>query len=201
MAAGALLPCRGIIKAEWMPAVQQSAPETLSGASDVLELGRSYWEVDIEADFRSRSDFDEWSVFLAERDGADFTFTMPRFFRQKPGDPLIVSDAGLAVPSINVGTRQISITGAGTGTAKVGDMVSYRTADNGYYIGIVRADATPAAGTIILDVWPEPQYPHATTTTPRRIEALGEFRIDGSVKWTERSRRRGVSFTARQVIR
>jgi len=201
MSAGALLPCRGIVKSEWVPTVQQTTPETLSGSVDVLELGRSHWTVDFEFDLSRRSYFDDIAVFMAERDGSDLTFTAPRHFRKFPGDPLITSDVGVALTSVSSASRTVTLSGVGTGQATKGDMISYRTASNGYWTGLVRADATPAAGSITMSVWPAPVAVHATTPAPRRIEALAEFRIVGAVKWSELAKRRSVSFTGRQVIR
>lgn len=201
MATGDLIPCRGIVKAEWTPVVQQAAPETLAGASDVIELGRSYWEVDFEVELSRRSYFDEWVAFLAGRDGADFTFTAPRHFRKNPQDSSITSDASLTLNSVNISGRTITLGGAGTGQAKRGDMLSYRTASSGYWVGVATADASPSGGVVTIPVWPAPMTPHATTKSPRRIEALGEFRLDGAPRWQETARRRKVSFKAKQVIR
>jgi len=201
MSAGELIPCRGIVGAEWQPVNQQAAPETLAGESDVLELGPSYWVVDFEVECPTREDFDTWSAFLARRSGAAVTFTAPRTFRKLPRDPLILSDSGVSLPVVNSSGGTITLSGVGTGKAYAGDMVSYRTANNGYYIGQVQYDATPSGGSITLSVWPEPMAKHATTPSPRRIEALGEFRLDGAPRWSGEWRRRGVRFTAKQVIR
>lgn len=201
MSAGALLPCRGIVKAEWTPTVQQTTPETLSGNTDVIELGASFWSVDYEVDLPKRADFDEWAVFLAERDGADFTFTAPRTFRKYPGNGAIVSDVGVSVSAYDPTARTVTFAGVGSHQARLGDMISYRTLGLGYWTGIVRANATPIAGSVVMSVWPKPVAPHATLAAPRRIEALAEFRITKEPKWTEAGRRRGVSFSAKQVIR
>lgn len=201
MSAGALIPCRGIVKAEWTPTVQQAAPETLSGESDVIELGRSYWALDFEVELSRRSYFDEWAVFLAERDGADLSFTSPRHFRKYPADPLAFSDGSLTLIGVDQSARTVSFGGVGTNIATRGDMISYRTAGNGYWVGMVRYDAIPAGGTVTMPVWPAPVAPHPTTPTPRRIEALGEFKIDGDVRWGERAHRRTISFKAKQVLR
>jgi hypothetical protein len=201
MSAGALLPCRGVVKSEWVPTVQQTAPETLSGNTDVLELGRSHWTAEFEFDLSRRSYFDDVAVFLAERDGADLTFTSPRHFRKFPADTSISSDAGVTVSAVNIASRTVTFGGVGTGKATAGDMISFRTVGNGYWTGLVRADATPVAGVVTMSVWPAPVAAHSVTPSPRRIEALAEFRIVGEPKWNEQARRRGVSFTARQVIR
>lgn len=201
MATGDLIPCRGIVKSNWQPIVQQAAPRTLSGASDVLELGRSFWSVEFEFDLPKSADYDAIFAFLAARDGADFTFTSPRHFRKFPADKSITSDASLTLNSINASARTITLGGAGSGLAKVGDMFSYRTAANGYWVGVATVDASPSGGVITIPVWPEPMTPHATTKSPRRIEALGEFRIDGEPRWNEKGRRRSVSFSAMQVVR
>lgn len=201
MSAGELIPCRGIVGADWQPVNQQATPETLSGESDILELGPSYWVVDFEVECPTREDFDTWSAFLARRSGAAVTFTAPRTFRKLPRDPFILSDAGVSLSSIDAPARQITLGGVGTEAAFVGDMVSYRTANGGYYIGQVQQDAVPAGGSITLSVWPEPMAAHATTPSPRRIEALGEFRLDGAPRWSGEWRRRGVRFSAKQVIR
>lgn len=201
MIAGEFAPERGIVKAEWKPIVQQSAPSTLSGASDVLELGPSYWEVDIDVDCPKREDFDTWSIFLAGRDGADWTFTMPRAFRKFPRDRSVQSDAGLSLNGVNAAARTITLAGAGTGKISPGDMLSYRTAASGYWIGTAKAAATPVGGVVTVPVWPAPMTPHASAREPRRLYALGEFRLIGEPRWREGARNRSVSFKARQVIR
>lgn len=201
MATGDLIPCRGIVKAEWAPIVQQAAPNTLSGASDTIELARSFWSIDFEFTLPKRADFDAIAAFLAERDGADFTFTSPRHFRSLPADRSITTDVGLTLTSVDSSARLITLGGAGTVKANVGDMLSYRTAAGGYWVGVVRAPATPVGGAITVSVWPEPMAPHAATPAPRRIEALGEFKLDSKPRWGEKGRRRSVSFTAKQVVR
>lgn len=201
MSAGELIPCRGIVGADWQPMNQQATPETLSGESDVLELGPSYWVVDFEVECPTREDFDTWSAFLARRGGAAVTFTAPRTFRKLPRDPSVLSDSGVSLTSIDIGARTITLGGVGASKAYAGDMVSYRTLGGGYYIGQVQADTTAVGGSITLLVWPEPAAKNAVAPLPRRIEALGEFRLDGAPRWSGEWRRRGVRFTAKQVIR
>lgn len=201
MSAGELIPCRGMVKADWEPIEQQAAPETLSGDADVLELGRGYWVVNFEFELPKREDFDAISAFLARRRGAAVTFTAPRFFRKLPRDLSITSDAGLSSVVINASGRTVTFTGVGSGDAYAGDMISYRTLANGYYIGQVQYNAEQSGGSVTMSVWPEPMTPHASTPSPRRIEALGEFKLDGLPKWSGEGRRKKVSFKAKQVIR
>lgn len=201
MSAGELIPYRGMTKADWEPIEQQAAPETLSGDADVLELGRGYWVVNFEFELPKREDFDAISAFLTRRQGAAVTFTAPRFFRKLPRDLSITSDAGLTVTGLSKSSRLVQFTGVGASKAYTGDMISYRTVADGYYIGQVQADVDPVGGAITMNVWPEPMTQHASTPSPRRIEALGEFRLDGLPKWSGEGRRKRVSFKAKQVIR
>ncbi|MBD3756452.1 MAG: hypothetical protein IE937_12715, partial [Gammaproteobacteria bacterium] len=198
-----LIPCRGVVKSNWKPIVQQAAPETLSGASDVIEIARSFWKVEFEFELPKQEDYDVILSFLADRNGSDFSFTSPRHFRRLPRDKSITSDAGITLNAVNIAHRTVRLGGVGTGMARRGDMVSYRTLANGYWIGIATADAAPVGGVVTIPVWPEPMTPHASAPSPRRIDALGEFKLKPNTepRWSEKGRRRSVSFTAKQVVR
>lgn len=203
MPAQELAPCLGIIEATWQRIDVQTEAASNSGEEDVIELGDPYWEAEVRVTIRNRAHFDEWDSFLARRFLHDVTFTMPRAMRPRPRDRLITSDAGLTLSSIDAGQSQITLSGYGAGrAAHYGDMISYRTAANGYWIGQVMASATAnGAGVVTATVWPRPAAPHASLPSPRRFNALGEFRLTEPPRLTEGFKDWAVRFNARQVLR
>ena len=203
MSAGELAPCLGIIEAGWSRVENQTEIASNSGEADVLELGEPFWAIDVSVNIRDRDHFDEWDSFLARRRLHDLTFVMPRTFRQRPRDPLITSDTGLTVNTISAANSTVTLGGYGAGRkAYPGDMISYRTLGNGYWIGQVTGEATAnGSGVITVPVWPRPRALHATSVLPRRIQALGEFRLIEQPRIREGFKRWDVSFKAEQVIR
>lgn len=203
MSAGELAPSLGIIEANWERNENQTASTSNDGESDVLEFADPLWTIKVKVTITSRDQFDEWDSFFARRQLAVNSFTMWRSLRVRPRDQLITSDAGLALSGINAGASTISLTGYGIGRkASFGDMIGYRTAANGHWVGQVVQEATAdGAGAITASVWPRPVAPHATTPAPRRFKALGEFRMikapDPNEAWMDWDYR----FEAEQVLR
>ena len=205
MSAGELAPCLGIVEAEWSRVENQTEIASNSGAADVLELGEPFWAIDVSVNIKDRAHFDTWDSFLARRRLHDLTFTMYRTFRRLPRDPQISSDTSLTLVNISEANSTITLGGYGAGLkAYPGDMVSYITAGSGYWVGQATGEATAdGSGFITVPVWPRPRAFHATLASrlPRRIEALGEFRLTDQPRIREGSKRWDVSFKAEQVIR
>lgn len=203
MSAGEAAPCLGVIEATWERIENQSQAASNSGDEDILEFGDAFWVLDVSVTIRNRAHFDEWDSFLARRRGQDLTFTMYRSMRPRPRDTLITSDTGLILNSIDAGLSQITLSGYGAGRqAHYGDMISYRTAANGYWVGQVDAPATAnGSGVITVPVWPRPRAAHASVPDPRRFEAPGEFRLSDKPRIREGFKNWSVRFEAQQVIR
>lgn len=203
MSAGEQAPCEGVITSTWQMVDNQTAIVSNSGETDVLELGTPFWEIDVRVDCPNRTNFDVWKAFLARRWSFDLTFTMWHSLRSLPVDRTITSDTSLAISGISEVNSTISFTSFGASkTATLGDMISYRTADNGYWVGMV-TETTQAdvSGVVTVPVWPRPRAVHATTVSPRRLQALGEFRLSERPRLRENFKDYSVQFKARQVIR
>jgi hypothetical protein len=203
MSAGELAPCLGIIEATWSRNENQTSLFSNSGEADIIEVGDPFWSIDVRVNIKNRAHFDEWEAFLARRQLAVNTFTMWRTMRPNPKDKSITSDVGLSLQSYSVANSRLTFGGWGAGkAANYGDMLSYRTSANGYWIGQVVAPATAdGSGNITVDVWPRPWAPHATTILPRRIQAVGEFRMLKTPRIKEGFKDWNIRFEAEQVLR
>lgn len=202
MSAGEQAPCLGIIEAVWQRNEVQTETASNSGEADIIEIGDPFWSIEVKVNIKDRAHFDDWEAFLARRRLQDLTFTMWRTFRPNPRDTSISSDTGLGVSSINVANSTITLSGYGAGKkAHPGDMISYITAGDGYWIGQATAEATAdGSGVITIPVWPRPVTANATPL-PRRIQALGEFRLSGSPRIREGHKNWSIDFEAQQVLR
>ena len=203
MSAGEQAPCEGVITSTWQMVDNQTAIVSNSGETDVLELGTPFWEIDVRVDCPNRSNFDVWKAFLARRWSFDLTFTMWHSLRSLPVDRTIISDTALTLYGVSEVNSQLSFTNFGQEkTATEGDMISYRTADDGYWVGMVmETTQASSSGVAFVPVWPRPRTPHATDPAPRRIQALGEFRLSERPRLRENFKDYSVQFKARQVIR
>ena len=204
MSAGEQAPCLGIIEARWTPIENQTSVTSNSGEADVIEIGDPFWSIEVNVNIRNRVHFDVWDTFLTRRKLADLTFTMWRSLRPTPRDPAITADATLSIVSVDSGNSTVTISDVRSVGRKAypGDMISYRTANNGYWVGQVLAEATyDGSGEATLSVWPRPVAPHASVTAPRRIAALGEFRLTEAARVQEGFKRWDIRFRAEQVLR
>ena len=198
--AGEVAPCEGITRADWRLRRQQTKRSTLSGNTDVVELGSPYWEIDIEVALPSRALFDLWSGFIDRRRGGEQTFLMSRTFRPGAREISGTSYPSAAVANYSAPSSQLQISGVTGWAPNIGDMVSYSTIGNGVWIGqIVKAEAGTASP-IVLQVEPKTVEPAATSAV-RVVDALGEFALDGEPRFREGHRRRSLRFSAKQVIR
>lgn len=203
MANGDLLPVCGIVRDDWSLQHVQSARMSRSGGESTNTLGEPYWTRRIDVKFGGPSmqqDFAEWEAFLISREGNRYSFTAARIFRRKP-QAGVTDDTGLSVQSVDRAASTITLAGAGNHSVTIGDMLSFYTADQGYWIGMAMETKTPSAGVVTVKVHPAPFPPHATTAQPRRTDALGEFRLSETPDIGDAFRKKAISFTARQVIR
>ena len=141
MSDGELAPCLGIIRGDWNLVPNQTGATTNSGETDILDLGTSIWAIDIDVNIKDRKHFDEWDRFLTSRNLQEHTFVMPRPLRRLPADGTITSDTGLTLQSYDYANSTLTFSGGGSAKkASFGDMVSYRTAGSGYWIGQVTSE-------------------------------------------------------------
>lgn len=200
---GELAPSYGVIEATWERNENQTAVFSNDGDADVMEIADPAWSLDVKVAVLSRAHFDEWDSFLARRNLSENSFTIWRSLRVRPRDPLILNDAGLALSAYNPATSTLTLAGYGAGrAAHYGDMIGYRTAANGYWVGQVQAPATAdGSGAITVSVWPRPWAPHAGAPSPKRFNALGEFRLTKKPKTKEAYNDWDIRFEAEQVLR
>lgn len=199
---GELAPYLGVTDASVFPMHNQTANETNSGAVSVIDFGGSGWKLKARIECGTRDVFDIWNAFFLRRNGAAVPFTWPRFLRRWPDDSSIVSDAALDVASVDADNSTVTLSGYVEGErASIGDLISYRATDDGYYFGEVLNEVTAGAdGLVTVLVWPRPVQPRAVNPLPRRIEALCLWRMTKVSDPAEAVTRLAWSFEAEQVI-
>ncbi|WP_022699307.1 hypothetical protein [Euryhalocaulis caribicus] len=185
----------------WDLPEMQSSAESRSAFRQVNTLGEPFWTLNVRTTYLTQEQFRKWTAWLTRRRGERFSFTAWRKSRPAPFAGGVASDASLTVESIDAEAGTVTFGNAGAYKASPGDMVGYYTAANGYWIGEVLADAAASAGEVTLSVHPAPLTPHASTPSPRRLQALGEFKMIGRPEIMEVYDDRWVAFQARQVVR
>lgn len=201
MSAGELILTDGLQVCDMALRHNQSRRMSSSGASAVVVYGPSRWFLRLETDFLDMAQARAWSAWLARRRGAARTFTAWRILRGYPAGSIGAAEGSAVLSSVNIGASTVTIGSAGAYQARKGDMISYRTANSGYWLGEVTGDVDAASGSAILPVEPPPRAPHATTPALRRIKALAEFELATDLDPFEDYTSRRLSFEAMQVIR
>jgi hypothetical protein len=200
MSAGELIITDGLSMMDWALQPLQSRRSSAAGASAVVTYGPSRWRLRVETDFLTLTQARRWSAWLARREGGRFTFTAWRLFRRYPLGSLGVEDSPDLL-SVDYDNSRLVLGSVGPYQARQGDMVSYRTAANGYWAGEIVADLDAVAGEIPITVRPKPVLPHATTPSVRRVTALAEFELSTDLDPFEDYSQRRLSFEALQVLR
>ena len=193
------LDCIGVTECEFVQNNVATERSFNNGSSQVLTTGFPFWTANIRVETPTKQLFAIWDAWITARQGPRYTFLLGRAFRSRPRNGA-VTDTGMSISSVNIATGTVTLSGAGTYTAKIGDMISYATAAGGWYIGTVLEEATAVAGAVALKVWPTP-LAAAVTPRPRRFEPFGEFSIDGKVSKSETHTPNYIEFSAKQVIR
>lgn len=197
---GELIPSVRAFDQAFRPVHIQSGPETRGGGTAINTLGEPRWAFDLVTRDLTADQLRIWTAWIARRQGRRFTFTAWRMDRPLPQAGGVSSDALLDVGGINRAAGTVSLTGTGAYTASPGDMLSYYTAAQGYWLGEIMAPATAQNDQITVEVSHPPLPPHASQASPRRIRALGEFELI-SHTLTEQKDRRSVQISAKQLIR
>jgi len=169
-----------------------------SGNSVVTTLGPSRWRLQVASAQLTMAQARLWTAWLARRES--FTFTAPRLMRVQPAGTIGTADGAIGL-TVDIPNSELDLTGVGAYTAKIGDMISYRTAANGYWIGEIQADAAASAGNITVAVLPRPVAKHASAPAVRRVQALGEFELITDPAAIDVYDTRVVQFEAMQVLR
>lgn len=201
MSVGEFWPEKGIQSNEWKLIRRDSAPAALSGDSVAVPLGEPYWEIDVSVTVEARSLLArQWSAFFARREGMKNTFTANRSFQTFPFQ-LADIPAGFNIHSIDRELRRIILQNVGAYRGTEGDMISYFTAESGYYIGEVDSVPVSTSTQLIAHLQPAPFPMHPTTPNLRVTKAVGEFRLSAVPRPVEKAAKRSWSFKAMQVIR
>lgn len=200
MSAGELILTHKLSKMDWSPMPIQAGRMGQSGEEAVTIFGPTLWRLQVETERLSMAEARAWSAWLNRRQGRAYSFTAWRLMRANPAGLLGNADGSLTI-SVNSSASTITLGGVGSYQAKVGDMVSYRTAANGWWAGEVQADVSASGGNATLSVLPRPVATHASTPAVRRVQALAEFRLTSLPDPFEDYTDRRLSFEALQVIR
>lgn len=191
---------KGITDSLWELNFIQTERTIASGDNINLTIGQPYWTAEIRVETPTRQAKSLWRAWHAARQGSRVPLLISRAFSLIPRGGS-VNDTGLSVSSVHKANSTITLAGAGTYTAKPGDMISYYTDAGGYWVGEVTAEATASGGNVTIPVVPTPATPHATLARPRRMYAFGEFFLTGRTQRQETADPDYFEFSARQIIR
>ena len=199
MSAGELMPYDGVPALAMRLRPQTIMRRSRSGNVQVVRLGPAYWEFSVKTTPLTEDQYGSWLAFLDRREGPMTSFTahpMP------VGSPLGVdaSNGAATVTSYNAQSKQIVLGNVGATSCLAGDMISYKTAAGGYYLGRITSNADANAGSITLTVTPEPVAPNVTPEV-RLTNPIGEFVLSDMYDAPEGVEVRSVAFSAMQVIR
>lgn len=200
MAAGELIPEAGLVDMDMALLPMGSSRMGASGQSIVGRFGPTRWRLRVLATLATLEDARIWDAWLANRIHLGETFTAWRLLRLTTAGVLGTPDGSIGL-TVNAAANQVSLTGTGSYAAKKGDMISYRTLADGYYLGMVMADATASAGAVTLTLSPKPMAKHATTPSVRRVQALGEFELSTPLEPFDDYSTRQIAFEAIQTVR
>lgn len=201
MTAGALIPTAGLETMDMVPLPKKTQRMGASGNSVQGFFGPTRWKLIVRTtSMLTKLEAREWDAWLSDRIHLGETFTAWRLMRYKPAGALGNPDGAITL-SVNKPASQITLGGCGAYVATKGDMISYRTDTNGYYLGMVMADAAAVAGSVTLTMSPRPLDKHATTPAVRRVQALGEFELSTVLEPFDDYTSRQISFEAVQVLR
>jgi hypothetical protein len=205
MANGDLILTHGIQKMDMALVPMQTQRMGASGASLRVTLGPSLWRLDVQTGYLPEAQAREWDAWLARRIHFGETFTAWRYLRENPAGNIGTPDSGVTLAAVDIPNNELDLTGATNYTARAGDMISYRTDTNGYYLGMITAPVSASGGSVSVPVVPTPLAKHATTPALRRVQALGEFELATAIEpfgdYTADPGGRRLNFQAMQVLR
>lgn len=195
-----LMPMEGLKEFSWWLEENQSDLETNGNNGQVLEFGAPKWSARATFGSVNADVFRKLDAFIHRRKKALVTFTAFRPIMRAPLLNPSQSNSGLGLGTVDIENATIALTGL-SANVSAGDMISYRTLANGYWIGQATADVARTGGNATVPVHPPPMAKHATTPAVRLFEALGEFKLVGTPQNTEQHLKRGTySFTCVQHV-
>lgn len=200
MSAGELIPTEGLVDMDMVQVPMGSSRMGASGQSIVGRTGPTRWRLRVLAVIDSLAEARIWDPWIANRVHHGFTFTAWRLLRLTTAGAIGTPDGSIGI-TVNAAADQVTLTGTGAYVAKKGDMISYRTLADGYYLGMVMADATAVAGSVTLTLSPKPMAKHASAPAVRRVQALGEFELSTPLEPFDDYSTRQIAFEAIQVVR
>lgn len=201
MSAGELIPTAGLIKMDMSLAPMGSGRMGASGNSIIGRVGPTRWRLQVQTDFLDMDEARIWDAWLANRIHLGETFTAWRLFRLNPQVALGTPDGSVTL-TVDAPNSRISLGGVTGYVASPGDMISYRTDTNGYYLGMVQGSVSAVGSTASnIPMIPRPLPKHATTPAVRRVQALGEFELSTPLDPFEDYTSRQLGFEAIQVLR
>ncbi len=200
MSAGELIPEAGLVDMDMSLVPMGSSRMGASGNSIVGRFGPTRWKLRVLVNLAEASEAREWDPWIANRVDLGETFTAWRLLRLKPRAGILTPDGALTL-TVNAPTDQVTIGGVGVDGLSKGDMISYRTAANGYYLGMVQANVAASAGSVTPTLRPKPMAKHATTPAVRRVQALGEFELSTPLEPFDDYSTRQIAFEAIQIVR
>lgn len=201
MSAGELIPTAGLIKMDMSLIPMGSGRMGANGNSIIGRVGPTRWRLQVVTDYLDMDEARIWDAWLANRIHLGESFTAWRLFRLNPQGALGTADGAVTL-TVDAANSQVSLGGVGPYVAMPGDMISYRTDINGYYLGMVQASVAAISGTASnIPMIPRPLAKHATTPAVRRVQALGEFELATPLEPFEDYTNRQLSFEATQVLR
>ena len=201
MSAGELIPTAGLIKMDMSLIPMGSGRMGANGNSIIGRVGPTRWRLQVVTDYLDMDEARIWDAWLANRIHLGESFTAWRLFRLNPQGALGTADGAVTL-TVDAANSRVSLGGVGPYVAMPGDMISYRTDINGYYLGMVQASVAAISGTASnIPMIPRPLAKHATTPAVRRVQALGEFELATPLEPFEDYTNRQLSFEATQVLR
>lgn len=200
MSAGELILTDGILSIDMSLAPMQTSRMGSSGNSIKGVTGPTRWRLVAETVFLTMAEARLWDAWLANRIHHGETFTAWRWARLNPQGALGTADGSIGL-TVDAANNELDLTGCGAYVASKGDMISYRTDVNGYYLGMIQAPATAVSGNVTVSVIPKPLAKHASAPAVRRTQALGEFELTTIVDPFDDYTNRSLRFEAMQVLR
>lgn len=191
----------GVKSIDFTPQQQQNSSRSRGSPPQVVSWGRPLWQVAISFQNLNDTKYGNIKAQLALCDGGANTILVCDRRRVAPRQAPSMSNSGVGLGTVDASASTVVFTGVSTNKFSAGDMIGYRTATNGYYLGMVTADANPSSGSVTLSVYPPPRTPHASVPAPKVNAATGEFQLQGAPQLSgsfDRSKG-GVSFTLLEV--
>jgi len=204
MSSQELLPTDFMKECSWSIDERQTGDNSRDGSGYINDFDGPIWRVNYRFENLTQAAMRILNSFGIRRRFRLVSFTSINGDARAPLLYPSFSNSGVGIASIDQGNNLVSVTSIGNGTILTeGDFLSYKTNKNGFYVGMVTSGVTAnGSGNATVPVYPMPMTPHASAPALRLRDPFGEFQLE--TPWQPvipSDRRRGVSFSARQVVR